>query len=74
MDLTHKRTVQQKLIQYAQSTLKHGTLYTLSPEYRLVRGNPQRPGVLDLFSNSEQFDISLSLSYPAKSYLFYQCG
>ena len=24
-----------------------GTIYTLSPEFRLVRGNPQRPGVLD---------------------------
>jgi len=30
-----------------------GTQYTLSPECGLARGNPQLPGILDLFSESK---------------------
>jgi hypothetical protein len=36
MDLTHKRAVQKKFIQYAQSTLKHGTNVTLLGKPKLI--------------------------------------
>jgi hypothetical protein len=45
-----------------------GTDYTLSPEYRLARGNPQWPEVLDLFGQSKivWFVFLADLKVPSK--------
>jgi hypothetical protein len=53
-----------------------GTKYKLSPECGLARGNPQRPGVLDLFSKFKMslFNFLADLKVQYVKIPGYSCG
>ena len=48
-------------------TVGAGTLCTTGPINRLVRGNPQWPGILDLFSESK-FSLFTSFGFESAIY------